>query len=164
LVNPAQNGFTTLDLIRRELRHVEEFRPHFVTILIGVNDLVQGRHIEEYRGSLATIYDRVEALKLADGGAVAVSIPTWSYVPEAMRFGGADLVEELTNDFNAVARTEAAARGFFWVDIGEVSASATGTPGWIASDDLHPGDIQYAAWADLIWESVRDSWTAAARS
>jgi lysophospholipase L1-like esterase len=162
LTNPAQNGFTTLDLIRRELRYLEESRPDFVTVLIGVNDLVQGRYVEQYRSSLATIYDRIAALKLAQGCAVAISIPTWSYVPEAMRFGGANLVRELTSEFNAVAQKEAEARGFSWVDIGEVSASAIGTPGWIASDDLHPGDVQYAAWAEVIWESVRHSWTAAA--
>jgi lysophospholipase L1-like esterase len=159
LMNPAVNGFTTLDLIRRELRHLEEFRPDFVTVLVGVNDLVQGRFIEQYRDSLAKIYDRIAALKLAPGHAVAVSIPTWSYVPEAMRFGGTELVQELTNNFNVVARKEAEASGFMWVDITAVSASAIDTPGWIASDDLHPGDAQYAAWADAIWESVRDSWT-----
>jgi lysophospholipase L1-like esterase len=162
LMNPAVNGFTTLDVIQRELRHIEEYHPDFVTVLIGVNDLVQGRNLEEYRGALATIYDRIAALKLAQGRAVAISIPSWSYVPEAKRFGGSDLVQELTSDFNAVAQKEAEARGFSWVDIGEVSASAIGTPGWIASDDLHPGDVQYAAWAEVIWESVRHSWTAAA--
>lgn len=160
LLNPAVNGFTTLDLIGRELRHLVEFRPDFVTVLIGVNDLVQGRYIEQYRDSLATIYDRIAALGLAMWRAVAISIPVWSYVPAAVQFGGADLVRELTNDFNAVARKEAQARGFTWVDISEASTSGIGTPGWIASDSLHPGDTQYAAWADAIWESVRDSWTA----
>jgi lysophospholipase L1-like esterase len=159
LTNPAVNGFTTLDLIEHELPYVQQLKPDLVTVLIGVNDLVQGRYIEQYRDSLATIYDRIAALDLAQGRAVAISIPTWSYVPEAMRFGGAELVQELTDSFNAVARKEAEARGFAWVDISVVSASAIGTPGWIASDDLHPGDTQYAAWADVIWESVRDSWT-----
>ena len=27
--------------------------------------------------------------------------------------------------------------------------------GWIASDRLHPGDAQYAAWADVIWDRIR---------
>jgi lysophospholipase L1-like esterase len=161
LLNPAVNGFTTLDLIRRELRHLDEFRPDFVTVLIGVNDLVQGRYIEQYRDSLATIYDRIADLGLAGGRAVVVSIPVWSYVPAAVQFGGADLVGELTNDFNSVAQKEAEARGFTWVDISEASTSRIGSPGWIGSDDLHPGDAQYAAWANVIWESVRESWTAA---
>ena len=48
-------------------------------------------------------------------------------------------------------RNEATARGFTWVDIGPASTSNIGSKGWIASDQLHPGDAQYAAWADAIW-------------
>ena len=49
-----------------------------------------------------------------------------------------------------------------WVDITSVSTSRRGSPGWISTDQLHPGDIQYAAWADVIWEAVREPWTDAA--
>jgi hypothetical protein len=61
-----------------------------------------------------------------------------------------------------LAQTEAAKRGFTWVDITAVSTSGHGKHGWISSDQLHPGDIQYAAWADVIWEAVKEPWTAAA--
>jgi lysophospholipase L1-like esterase len=115
-------------------------------VLIGVNDLVQGRGLEEYRGSLVTIYEAVKGRTV-----VAVSIPTWSYVPAAADFGGREHVERLTHLFNEVALDEAARRGFTWVDLGDVSTSGVGTPGWIADDDLHPGDVQYAAWAEKIW-------------
>lgn len=151
LTNPAVNGYTTEDLIRTELPLVATVDPDLVTVLIGVNDLVQGRSNDEYRHSLATIYDAVE-----DRPVVAVSIPTWSYVPAAADFGGAQRVERLTGEFNDVARGQATARGFAWVDIGQVSTSGIGSPGWIASDDLHPGDTQYAAWAEVIWPAVRD--------
>jgi hypothetical protein len=49
-----------------------------------------------------------------------------------------------------------------WVDITSVSTSRHGSPGWISADQLHPGDIQYEAWADVIWEAVREPWTDAA--
>jgi acyl-CoA thioesterase I len=150
LTNPAVNGYTTEDLIRDELPLVEGVNPDLITVLIGVNDLVQGRSLDEYRHSLATIYDAIE-----DRPVVAVSIPTWSYVPAAARFGGPEYVERLTEDFNDVARGQATARGFAWVDLGAVSTSRIGTPGWIASDQLHPGDAQYAAWAEEIWPVVR---------
>lgn len=150
LVNPAVNGYTTLDLIRDELPYVGSFGPDLVTVLIGVNDLVQGRSAAEYRASLQTIYDAVHGRRV-----VAVSIPTWSYVPAAADFGGKEHVERLTKTFNDVARDEAAARGFGWVDLGEASTSGIGTKGWIASDQLHPGDAQYAAWAEAIWPAIR---------
>jgi len=150
LTNPAVNGYTTEDLIRNELPLVEVVNPDLITVLIGVNDLVQGRSLDQYRHSLATIYNAIE-----DRPVVAVSIPTWSYMPAAAGFGGVEHVERLTGQFNDVARGQATARGFAWVDLGPVSTSRIGAPGWIASDLLHPGDAQYAAWTDVIWPAVR---------
>ena len=154
LTNPAVNGYTTEDLIRAELPLVQLVDPDLVTVLIGVNDLVQGRTIDQYRHSLAMIYNAIE-----DRPVVAVSIPTWSYVPASAQFGGAPQVERLTTEFNDVARGQATARGFAWVDLGPASTSGIGTDGWIASDDLHPGDAQYAAWAEAIWPVVRQRLT-----
>ena len=121
-------------------------------MLIGVNDLVQGRSPDEYRGSLRTIYAAIESARV-----VAISIPTWSYVPAAIDFGGADRVDRLTATFNDIAREESEARSFRWIDIGPASISGIGTRGWIATDQLHPGDAQYAMWAEAIWPVVRDS-------
>jgi lysophospholipase L1-like esterase len=118
-------------------------------VLIGVNDLVQGRSADEYRRSLTTIYDAVSGRPV-----VAVSIPTWSYVPAAEQFGGPERVDRLTRVFNEVARDQAEGRGYTWVDLTEASSSGIGTVGWIAADDLHPGDAQYAAWAEAIWPAV----------
>jgi lysophospholipase L1-like esterase len=129
--------------------------------LIGVNDLVQGRTAEQYRKSLQAIYGRIAALNLPAGRIAAVSIPAWSFVPAAADFGGSDRVGRMTLAFNEVARGEAAARGFEWIDITEASRSGIGSPGWIASDRLHPGDRQYAAWAEVIWQGVQDTWTTA---
>lgn len=149
LTNPAVNGFTTLDLIKHELPLVERLKPDLTTVLIGVNDLVQERMPDAYRNSLTTIYDALSAR------VAAVSIPTWSYVPAAADFGGAQHVDRLTKIFNDVAHEEAIKRGFKWIDITEVSASRIGSPGWIASDQLHPGDAQYAAWAEFIWVALK---------
>ena len=145
LTNPAVNGYTTEDLIRNELPLFRRMRPDVVSVLIGVNDLVQGRTLEQYRRSLVRIYDEVRSSRV-----VAVSIPTWSYVPAAAGFGGPHQVQRLTHAFNQVAHDEALARGFTWTDLGPASTSGIGTKGWIASDHLHPGDAQYAAWAEAI--------------
>jgi lysophospholipase L1-like esterase len=146
LTNPAVNGYTTLDLIRNELPLVDSVDPDLVSVLIGVNDLVQGRTPEQYRESLRHIYDAISGRDV-----FTVSIPTWSYVPAAADFGGAVRVDRLTTAFNEVAREESEARGYLWIDIGPASISGIGTRAWIAFDQLHPGDAQYAAWADAIW-------------
>jgi len=82
LANPAVNGYTTLDLIAKELNYLDG-KPDVVTVLIGVNDLVQNRSVEEYRASLRQIYDRIGRLGLPAGGWRPYSIPNWSVVPAA---------------------------------------------------------------------------------
>jgi lysophospholipase L1-like esterase len=159
LTNPAVNGYTTLDLIHVELPYLDRVKPDLVSVLIGVNDLVQGRSPEQYRTSLSRIYDAVASLQLMEARVAAVSIPEWYYVPAASDFGGPNHVERLTRIFNEVAREEATRRRFTWIDIGAASRSGIGSKGWIASDHLHPGDVQYAAWAEAIWSAVRDDWS-----
>jgi lysophospholipase L1-like esterase len=162
LTNPAVNGFTTQDLIDHELGFIDKLKPDLVTILIGVNDIVQGRSADVYTSSLVAIYDAVGALALPPGHVAGISIPNWSVVPAAAGFGDRGRLRRLTDDLNVVAQREASERAFLWVDITDVSTSRHGEPGWISSDQLHPGDSQYAAWADVIWSALRESWTAAA--
>lgn len=155
LTNPAVNGFTTQDLIEYELPQVRRLKPDLVTILIGVNDLVRERTPADYLASLIRIYDEVGKEKAPDGRVFAVSIPNWSVVPAAREYGDPEQIRNLTDTFNDVARDEAMARGFGWIDITAASLSGLGSPGWIAADGLHPGDGQYAAWAEVIWHSVK---------
>jgi lysophospholipase L1-like esterase len=158
LTNPAVSGYTTLDVIDKQLHLIKQVKPDFVTVLVGVNDLVTNRGADDYRSSLVKIYNEIRSLELQAGRAVAISIPNWSVVPAALEYGEAPLIRATTNSFNGVARQEAEERGFTWVDITVVSTSGLGSKGWIASDNLHPGDPQYTAWADVIWAAVRDAW------
>ena len=160
VVNPAVNGFTTIDVLAKELGYITDLKPDLVSVLIGVNDLVQGRRAQQYRESLIEIYDAIAATQLPAGRVAAISIPNWSVVPAARDYGDPARVRSLTEQFNAVAKQEAEKRSFLWVDLTEVSTRATGSTGWIAADDLHPGDAQYAAWAEEIWSHLRDSWSS----
>ena len=158
LTNPAANGFTTQDLIEKELPLLARVKPHLVTILIGVNDMVRGRSAVEYRASLESIYDEIVRQRAPDARVAAVSIPNWSVVPAVRDFGDPGDIGLLTDAFNDVAQQESEIRGFSWVDITAASVSGLGSAGWIAPDGLHPGDRQYAAWAAVIWFHVRQSW------
>ncbi len=161
VTNPAVNGFTTLDVIEHELPLVGTVKPDLVSVLIGVNDLVHGRRPEDYRSSLVQIYEAIASLQLPAGRALAISVPNWSVVPSARDYGELDLIRHLTDSFNDIAHEEAERRAFTWADITAASISGLGSAGWISDDDLHPGDAQYAAWAEVIWHRVRDAWTAA---
>jgi lysophospholipase L1-like esterase len=163
VVNPAVNGFTTIDLLAREIGFIGELKPDLVSVLIGVNDLVRGRSLEAYRHSLIEIYDAIATLGLAPGRALAISIPDWSVVPAAPTYGDPLQIRRLTEAFNAAAREEAVRRSFSWFDLSAVSRSWLGSAGWISTDDLHPGDRQYAAWVDAIWAEIGPAWTITSR-
>ena len=160
VVNPAVNGFTTIDLLAKELGYITDLKPDLVSVLIGVNDLVQGRSSGQYRESLVEIYDAIAATQLPAGRVAAISIPNWSVVPAAREYGDPARLLRLTETFNAAARQEAEARRFTWVDLTEVSTREMGSTGWIAADDLHPGDPQYAAWAGEIWKRLEKDWSS----
>jgi acyl-CoA thioesterase I len=160
LVNPAVNGFTTIDLLAKEIGFVHDLPPDLVSVLIGVNDIVRGRSAEDYRESLVEIYDAIGSLQLRTGRVAAISIPDWSVTPAARDFGDPRRLHAVTEAFNAAAREQASLRAFTWVDITAISREGVGTHGWISADDLHPGDPQYAAWAEKIWSAVGNAWSS----
>jgi acyl-CoA thioesterase-1 len=162
LVNPAVDGFTTSDLIQHELAEVDRFRPDLVTILIGANDVVQGVPQATYRDRLGQIYGRVQALGLPAGRVLALSIPDFSVAPAAARFGKPVQLRARIDRFNQVAEKAAAAHGFDYLDLADLSRAGASRPGWISADGLHPADAQYEAWSQRIWQQVANRWTVRA--
>ncbi|MFZ0216424.1 MAG: tryptophan 2,3-dioxygenase family protein [Candidatus Dormiibacterota bacterium] len=160
VTNPAVDGYTTQDLIREELPLLEPIRPDLVTVLIGANDLAQGWSVETYRFGVRAIYDTVRrAVREADA-VLVVSVPDWSLAEAAARFGTRDRLRSELETRNAVAREEAGIRGFRWFDLTELSRQF-GVAG-LSDDGMHPGDAQYAAWAEAIWASEGPAWVGSA--
>ncbi|MGI8607918.1 MAG: SGNH/GDSL hydrolase family protein [Candidatus Dormibacteria bacterium] len=160
VVNLGVNGYTTDNLIRDELPHLHDAHWDLVTVLIGVNDYVQGRSEGQYRTSLRRIYDELRQAGLPHGRVIAVSIPDFSFTEAGSSFGQPAEIEAGLRRFNVVNREEADRAGLPFVDIFEVSRSGIGRPGWVAGDGLHPGEPQLQAWADHIWEQSRAALTA----
>jgi acyl-CoA thioesterase-1 len=158
VTNLGVNGYTTSDLIAHQLPHLGDAAWDCISVLIGVNDLYQGYGEPHYHSRLVQIYDAIAAVGCAR--VLAVSIPDYSYTPVGMSSRDPELTRRGLRVFNASAKVTAELRGFVWVDIAAVSRARIGTPGWIADDGLHPGDMQYEVWADHIWPVIRRSWTA----
>lgn len=158
LVNLGVNGYTTADLIREELPAARGLRPELVSILIGANDVVQGSDEAAYRTHLAQIYDAVDRFGLGAKSVLAVSIPDFSALPGAASFGSATDLRARIDAFNRLAQSEAATRGFQYVDITAISRQDNRGDDWLAADGLHPGPAQYRAIADHLWELVGPAW------
>ena len=152
VANPSRTGWTTQDLIDKELPIFDVSSPAFATLLIGVNDWVQGVSAETFHKNLNFIIDHVQK-KLKDK-LVLITIPDFSATPEGPKYSkGRDISKGLT-EFNAIIQTEAQKRNLKCVDIFPVSQEMTGKPDLVSPDNLHPSAKEYAIWENLIYPVV----------
>jgi acyl-CoA thioesterase-1 len=155
LSNPAVNGYTTDDLIAEELPLVSSFRPTFITVLIGANDIVRGSTADRYRAQLAATYGAIQA-DAPDARVVALPQPDWSLSPAASGFGDPAAIAHIIERFNAIARDEGERAGASWVDLFPLMREQA-RKGMFAPDGLHPSAEAYAEWARALATSVRVS-------
>ncbi|HEX7347178.1 MAG TPA: SGNH/GDSL hydrolase family protein, partial [Candidatus Limnocylindrales bacterium] len=86
VANLGVNGYTTADLIRDELPSLNGLAPEFATLLIGVNDVVQGIPAVTYEANVVEILDVLLAAVPADR-LVIVSIPDYTVTPAGADYG-----------------------------------------------------------------------------
>ena len=145
LANPAVNGYTTDDLIEKELSLVASFLPTLVTLLIGANDIVRGESEERYRRKLRSIHERIRG-DAPDARVFALPQPDWSLSPAVSGFGDEGVIARAIERFNTIAREEAECAGASWVDLFPLMREQ-GRKKMFAPDGLHPSAQAYAEWA-----------------
>ena len=143
LRNVAVNGYTSEDVIAEELPVLSAFRPTFVTVAIGANDIAQGRGLDAYRVTVRRILDATIAI---GARVVVLPQPDWSRSSSAASFGTPDSLNESITRFNAALAEEARAKGAQWVDLAPLMAGQAAS-GMVAGDGLHPSADAYDAWA-----------------
>jgi len=153
--NLAVNGFTSADVIREELPRLDELRPGFVTLLIGVNDVVQGVPEGRYRAHLETIFDDL-LRRPAPSRVLAVTTPDYTVTPAGADYG--DPAERRAGIVlaNGTMNAVAGERGIAVVDIFDLSQGAATDRSLVAADGLHPSGAQYRLWVEEIEPIVRD--------
>ena len=149
VANLGVNGYTSADVIRDELPALEDLDPGFATVLIGVNDVVQGVPIETYEANVATILDAVLAHLPADR-IVTVAIPDYTVTPAGADYGDPTRQYDGIVANNAVMERLAGERGIAYVDIFDVSLRAAEDRSLVADDGLHPSGAQYRLWVERI--------------
>jgi len=149
VANLGVNGYTSADLARDELPALAELEPEFVTVLIGVNDVVQGVPIETYESTVVTILGALLTRLPADR-IVTVAIPDYTVTPAGADYGDPAQQHDAIVASNAVMERLAEARGIAYVDIFEVSLRAADDRSLVADDGLHPSGTQYALWVERI--------------
>jgi lysophospholipase L1-like esterase len=153
--NPAVNGYTTREVIHDELPQLAELRPEFASLLVGVNDVIQGVSEDEYRSNLGRIFDDL----IARSGArhlVAVTTPDYTVTPAGADYGDPVTVSASIRRYNAILTEVATDRGIAVVDIYDLSLRAADDRSLVADDGLHPSGAQYALWVERIAPVVED--------
>jgi lysophospholipase L1-like esterase len=149
VANLGVNGCTSADLIRDELPAVNGLAPDFVTLLIGVNDVVQGVTPETFEANVAIILDALLA-RLPSSRIVTVAIPDYTVTPAGADYGDPDRRHDGIAASNAIMARQAAGRDIAFVDIFDISLRAQDDRTLVAGDGLHPSGSQYALWVERI--------------
>jgi acyl-CoA thioesterase-1 len=154
--NPAVNGYTSLDLIEDELPQLDAMRPELVSLLIGVNDVVQRVPDSQYAGNVAVILEEL-LIRLPPGRIVCVAIPDYTVTPSGEAFGDPDQQSDAIVRANAIMREACESREIPFVpEIFEISQAARDDPSLVADDGLHPSGAQYRLWVDVIAPVVEE--------
>ncbi len=155
VANPSVTGWTTQQVIERELPVFREARPDFATLLIGVNDWVQGVSAADFRHNLNYLVEQIVAILPKQQRLLLVSIPDFSVTPEGPKYArGRDIAKGI-GSFNEIIIEEARKRGLRVVDIFPASQRLRDEPSLIAADRLHPSARAYAEWAEIILPAAR---------
>jgi lysophospholipase L1-like esterase len=149
VANLGVNGYASRDLIRDELPVLATLMPSFATVLIGVNDVVQGVPKASYAANVEQILDGLLS-RLAADRIVTVAIPDYTVTPAGADYGDPRRQHEGIVANNASMARLASERRVAFVDIVDISLRAARDRSLVAHDGLHPSGRQYAAWVERI--------------
>lgn len=154
VANLGVNGYSSDDLIADELPALPGLRPEFVTLMIGVNDVVRGVPESTYGGNVAAILDTLLASLPADR-ILCVATPDYTVTPQGAAFGSPDQQRAGIERVNLRLGEACASRGIHFVpDIFQISEGAATDRSLVAGDGLHPSGAQYKLWVDAIQPAV----------
>lgn len=155
LDNPARNGYSTQDVIDKELPLVKKLKPDFITLLIGVNDWVRNVPALTFKKNLIFILDEMEKQLTEKKNIVLITIPDFGVTPTGTHYGGGRNISEGINAFNDIIKEEGKKRNLQIVDVYNVSKKMKEDATLVAKDGLHPSAKEYAVWETLIFQEVK---------
>jgi acyl-CoA thioesterase I len=148
--NLGVNGYTSADLIREELPRLNELRPEFVTLLIGVNDVVQGVPEAAYADNVNLVLEDLRG-RLSANRILCVATPDYTLTPSGAAFGDPEQQRAAILRANALMEEACEDRGMRFVpEVFPMSQRVVEDPSLVADDGLHPSARQYELWVDAI--------------
>ena len=152
--NPSVTGWTTKDAIDKELPKFVNSSPNFATLLIGVNDWVQGVDETAFRNRLSYLLDQMLAVLPNKKRLLVVTIPDFGVTPTGHKYSRGRNIHEGIVQFNRIVTEEARKRGLQVVDIFPLSKKMGEDKSLVAKDGLHPSAKAYAEWEKIIFPAA----------
>ncbi len=149
----ATTGWRTDDL-KRAISAAKLNSPYtLVSLLIGVNNIYQGRSLSEYEIEFTDLVNT--AIQLAGGDksrVMVLSIPDYGYTP----FGASNqlTISPKIDAFNKANQAIANAAGVFYYNITDISRRGLMELSLIANDGLHPSGKMYTEWVNVILKNI----------
>jgi acyl-CoA thioesterase I len=156
VANPARTGWTTQQAHDAELPLFTAAKPNFATVLIGVNDWVQGVEPERFRKRFSRLLDRMLEILGDKNRLLVVTIPDFSAKPDRSSFSDGRLISQGISEFNIIIVEEATARKLQVVDIFAAAQQMHNDLTFISADGWHYSAKGYAEWEKLIYPAARD--------
>ncbi len=154
VLNPSRTGYTTEEVITIELPLYQSSKPGFATLLIGVNDWVQGVSQERFRDNFAFILEAMKSELPDKNNLLVITIPDFSATPNGQRYASGRNISKGIAEFNVIITEEARKRNLIVVDIYALSQEMNRDPTLVAKDGLHPSAKEYAIWEAHIYEAA----------
>lgn len=150
VANPSVTGWTTQQAIDRELPIFLKEKPNFGTLLIGVNDWVQGVEAEKFRTNFTYLVDQMLGVLRDKNRLLIVTIPDFGVTPTGPKYARGRNISEGIASFNKIIIDESTKRDLRVVDVFALSKKMGSDRSLVAADGLHPSAKEYAEWEKII--------------
>lgn len=156
-INLAVPGSTTADLINNQLPKIIKIDPAYVSVMIGINDVLTVESSDEFRSHYTYILDCLTHQKM--GRVIVINIPYLSsskIILPPYNF----LIDWRTQQFNRIIETLVQQRqqggaNIIYIDLYQKSKSEFSSDFSLYSDDkFHPSAKGYKLWSNIINEQI----------
>lgn len=153
--NPSKTGYTTNDLIKKELPYLYSSKPDIVTLLIGVNDYVQGYDTADFHQNLTYILNEIQKTIKYKTHIILITIPDYSVTPAGKNYARGRNVPADLGVWNNIIKKEALSRELVCIDIFSTTQKMKDDASLVSADQLHPSAKEVAIWAGMIEQEFR---------
>lgn len=151
LSNLCTAGATTAQVLKSQMNRFSETHAAFVTVGIGLNDLLQGVPEQEFANNYNEIVTRLDK---AGVPVVLVNLPDLTAAPALAGLQHDDL-KLRTQNFNKLIEDIARSHHTRLVDLRNLKGDSIKTrTEYFSADGFHPSDSGYEAWTEAMWPVV----------